>query len=104
MIRWRATDDRNGQEVLLSDNTDGIEISTVTEDRAMNEAISELIIEPASDFTMPVCEAQNRAGSGRLPADEFLGVGGMSKLEREHDSRGGLLCNFSIRWPGCRTC
>ena len=84
-IRWRATDQRNGQVVPVSDNTAGIEISMITMDRAMNEAISQLTILPGSNFEMPICEAENSAGSRQLRADEFVEefAPGMPSIEKK---------------------
>lgn len=78
-IRWRATDVRNNQEVPVSNNTVGIQILMITEDRATNEAISELTLETNSNFESPICEGRNGAGVTILQPDEFVEISSMSK-------------------------
>ena len=70
-ITWRATDQRRGQEEPVSDDTMGIEVRVFIAEEAMT-AISELILEPNSNFVMPVCGAENSAGSADLRADQFV--------------------------------
>ena len=68
-IRWRATDQRNGAEVRISNNTPNIKIVNSPPDTVENEISSELMIFRDADFEMPICVAENSLG--RVTMSEF---------------------------------